>query len=134
MAQLEYFLIAESVSIDRRTNRVSIFNVFDDVSPSEFPYIIPEMVAIIGWNLPAEERETDFQVRLEVTTPGEDVKEFTLNFRGESRRHRTTLWLRGLELTEPGEVVFQVSLNGHREASHKIGVSNPDCPNDPIAP
>jgi hypothetical protein len=31
MAKLEYFLICESMSTDRETNRVSLFNVLEDL-------------------------------------------------------------------------------------------------------
>ena len=32
MAKLEFFLVCESVSTDRETNRVSLFNVIEDIS------------------------------------------------------------------------------------------------------
>ena len=48
MAELEYFLVAESVSVDQLTNRISLFNVVEQVAASKFPVTIPQIVAVAG--------------------------------------------------------------------------------------
>jgi len=40
MPQLEYFLVAESTSVDQHTNRVSIFNVAETANVENFPALI----------------------------------------------------------------------------------------------
>jgi hypothetical protein len=73
MPQLEYFLIAESISVDQSTNRVSLFNVLEEIQcaplPAGTPAIpgrtgIPQLVAVSSWNLSPEDQGREFQVSL----------------------------------------------------------------------
>ncbi len=50
MPKLEYFLVAESVSVDQQTNRISFFNVVEQVNVPVFPFTIPQIVAVASWN------------------------------------------------------------------------------------
>ena len=46
MPHLEYFVVAESLAIDAQTNRVSIFNVLEEVYGIAFPLHIPNIAMI----------------------------------------------------------------------------------------
>ena len=67
MPELEYFVVAESVSIDRDTNRVSLFNVVEEIFTSVVPF---PFVAVSGWNLTADEqRGSELQAGVRITKP-----------------------------------------------------------------
>ena len=84
MPRLEYFIVSESISVDQRTNRVSVFNVVDELQVSQFPATIPQVVATSAWNREPSDEDTDYQAMLRIYPPAEDTpKEFTLNFRLE---------------------------------------------------
>lgn len=123
MPSLEYFIVAESSAVDRHTNRVSLFNVIETVSASQFPIVFPTIVAVTAWN--AEEGDTgqDFQAILKITGPieGGEVK-LNTNFTIKSNRHRTFQNMQGLPITGPGDIRLEISLNGIHQASHTISV------------
>lgn len=121
MAKLEYFLVAESVSVDQITNRVSIFNVIEEVRASKYPAHI-SMVAVSLWNVPEDDAGRDFQTVLEVTFPDGEKKEFRHNFKMPRRRIRTMFQLANLELKQPGPMCVDLALNGEHQATHTIDV------------
>lgn len=61
MPKLEYLLVCESVSVDRETNRISLFNVIEDIhrvsgsNASSRPRVRP-----FAWNPKAAFRSVDF--------------------------------------------------------------------------
>ena len=71
MPRLEYFLVAESISVDRETNQLSVFNVLDDLELS-LPTQIPQLVALSSWNIEPHERDQDLQVMLRILLPKAD--------------------------------------------------------------
>lgn len=117
---LEYFVVTESVSIDRDTNRVSLFNVVEEVVASPVPLPV---VAVSGWNLSAEEqRGSDLQAGVRITKPGgQTLGPFPVNFTGRTFRHRIVHRF-AVPFDEPGEWLFEILMNGRREASHRITV------------
>lgn len=46
MARLEYFLVAESCSLDQVTNHVSMFDIIEEVHAALFPVVIPRVAAV----------------------------------------------------------------------------------------
>jgi hypothetical protein len=50
MPSLECFLVAGSASIDRSTNRVSLFPVIEDVPFERLPGFVPQRVAVRSGN------------------------------------------------------------------------------------
>lgn len=127
MPQLEYFLVSESISIDRDRNQVSIFNILEEVTvPKSGPAFIPQLAALGSWILESEDIGKDFQVKLEIVSPvGENLNtppDINVNFTGITRRHRVYNRILGFPLPQTGDVVFHLSLNGHHEASHTLTV------------
>lgn len=123
MPSLEYFLVAESYSVDRQTNRVSLFNVIETVLTPQFPFAILTMVAVTAWN--AEEGDTgqDFQATLRITGPVEGGEEqLNTNFTINTVRHRTFQNIQGLPIIGPGELRLEILLNDIHQASHTISV------------
>lgn len=125
MPTLEYFLVAESVVVDRETNRVSVFNVFENLNTPQFPVIVPTMTAIAGWNAAAGDENLDFQATLRVTGAAlENAIEVQTNFTMTRPRHRTFQRIQGVPLHRAGPLLFEILLNGDRQASHSITVEH----------
>ena len=60
MPKLEYFLVSESISIDRDRNQVSVFNILEEAYiPKAGPAVIPQSVAlVVGFSNPATKART----------------------------------------------------------------------------
>jgi len=124
MARLEYFLVAESCSIDQITNRVSLFHVLEEANALELPARIPQIVAASAWlkDSDQDENEEDFQVMLTIKGAGLD-EHMTTNFQfGDKKRIRIQQTVQNLKLEKPGDIVFEVSLNGKHQASHRLAI------------
>jgi hypothetical protein len=127
MPKLEYFLVSESISVDREQNAVSIFNILEEVAiPNAGFRGIPKLVALSSWIFEPEDIGQDFQVTVKVVLPGvagpEIIKEFPINFTAPKARQRIYHRISGLPLKAAGDVVFQLLLNGEHQASHTITV------------
>lgn len=127
MAKLEYFLVAESVSVDQITNRVSIFNVIEEIRFPKLP-ARTSMVAISLWNAQKGDADGDFQAVIKVTFPGGGEKEFRHNFKIPSPRLRTMFQLGGLTVEQPGAMRVDLTLNEEHQATHTIDVVKVDDP------
>ena len=128
MPELEYFVVAESVSIDQDTNRVSLFNVLETIE-SDLPHQIAQFTAVAVWLSQQVEEGRDCQAMLKVRVPGEDKdREFPVNFTVISLRNRTIIQVEGLTVPQHGDVKFSLFLNGVYAASHTISVVPPISP------
>lgn len=121
MPKLEYFLISEGVSVDQRTNRLSIFNVFESVNAYEFPASVRLVVAVVSLIKEDEDEGEDFQLLLKIHSPGEEKAfEFTLNFVMERERHRLLMNIDNLGIKASGNITFEVYLNGNLLATRIV--------------
>lgn len=126
MARLEYFLVAESVSVDQQTNRISFFNVVEQVEAKEFPATIAQIIAVAAWNAEEGDDNEDFQAAVRITSPGGEQKNFQHNFRMPAKRSRVILTFQGIMLNSAGELLLDLSLNGKHAAKHSIEVKLAD--------
>ena len=125
MPRLDYFLVADSVSVDKDRNTLSVFHVLEEW-PSRLPLVIPSLVAVSSWTLEAEDMGRDFQATLEIRSPSKrqlpDFESFSVNFTADRRRYRTSHFVRGLRVEEAGELEFRILLNGEYKASHYVWI------------
>ncbi len=132
MPKLEYFLVCESVSTDQETNRVSLFNVLEDIHilPAGQPgVILAQLVAVSCWNREPGDEEKDFQATLRIHSPGSsEPKEFPMNFRMDRPRYRLSLRIQGVPNLEPGQLRFELLLNQDHVAWHTVNVTAPPQP------
>ena len=124
MARLEYFIVAESLSVDQATNRISFFNIYEEIHTRGFPFHLPQMVAVSAWNAEPGDGERDFQSLTRITLPNGTNREFRQNFRITGRRHRVMLTYEQVPVEQAGHIVFQVELNGNHAAEHTIDIIN----------
>lgn len=122
MPQLEYFVVSESASIDQLTNRVSIFNIYDQITINKFPYHIPQLVAVCSWNVNEEDLEKDFQISMLLHTPDEKKGPFKNNITMKRPRHRSIFSLHGIELKKEGIIKVEIMLDSKKIASHTIDI------------
>ena len=123
MPKLEYFIVSEGVSVDRQTNRVSLFNVLEEAHLDRFPAAIPQVVVTSAWNREPLDEDVDYQVQLRIYAPGEEShREFTTNIRIETDRHRVLQRIVNLQVSQPGELKFEVLINGQHAASHVVTI------------
>lgn len=123
MAHMEFFIVSEEVSVDQQTNRLSLFNVLEQVAGSDFPLVVLSAAAVSLWVAEAGDDGRDFQCMMRVFLPDGNRHELTTNFRFRGRRHRVIQRIQGVPLTEPGVLRFEVLLNGEYAASHEVDVS-----------
>jgi hypothetical protein len=133
MPILEYFLLAESVSIDQGTNRASIFHVLEEAhlqQPENYA-ILPQVVAISSWHIAPDERAKDFRLTLLVHPPGEEAPQkdtgqphsFSLVAEpGPAPRRRVTWMFIGVTLDRPGNWRFELLIDGEHAANHFVEV------------
>lgn len=124
MAALEFFVVSSSVSIDQQTNRVSVFEIIEEVQARALPAILPQMVAVALFMMDDDEIGRDFQITVRIHPPsGASPPDARMNFTAGSARHRITLRLQGLAFGEIGPWRVELLLNGDHSASHTIQVS-----------
>ena len=69
MPKLEYFLLCESISVDQETNRVSLFNVLEDLHLVKLPkegeskslFVLNQFVAVAVFNREPEDKNQEFE-------------------------------------------------------------------------
>lgn len=122
MPNLEYFVVAESAMVDQLSNRVSIYNIYDEIALPKFPMAIGQLVSVCSWNASEDDKDKDFQVGVMLRMPDGDHGPFNSNFTMTGKRHRSILTLISVPISKPGTIVFEILLNGERKASHTIDV------------
>lgn len=112
---------------DVDTDEVTLSNVIEDVYlDDEGSAFLPRVVAVSSWNVGDGEEPKDYQTLLRITLPGETKgADFPANLDKLRHRHRAIITITGIPLTKTGELLFEVFLNAHREATHKVIVHPP---------
>ena len=124
MPRLECFVVAETVSIDKLTNAVSLFNILEEVHSRTFPFLVPKVAVFSLWRKEAGDEERDWQALLKVTQPSGEARDRAINFRfSSSRRHRLIQRISGLPVLTEGDVRFELLLNGQHAAEHIVSVT-----------
>lgn len=134
MARLEFFAVSESMSVDQYTNRLSLFNILEEVRSPNFPFALTSATAVSLWTMEAGDDEREFQCMLRITMPDGPQHEFTSNFRTSMRRHRVIQGFQGFLLNEPGMLRFEVLLNGRHEATHEVDILRINMDTEDLAP
>ena len=124
MPKLEYFLISEGVSVDQITNRLSIFNVFENVNAYDFPTRVPLVIAVVSLVKEDGDQGKDFQLILKIHSPEEEKTfEFSMNFIMKSERHRLLLNVDNMQIKAPGVITFEIYLNGNLLTTRTVNVT-----------
>ncbi|HAY23282.1 MAG TPA: hypothetical protein DCY27_14190 [Desulfobacterales bacterium] len=122
MAHMEFFLVAEDLSVDQQTNRLSLFNIIEQLTGCNFPFPLPFAAAVSLWVAEDGDESQDFQCILHIILPDGETYDFPTNFTFKTRRHRVIQRIQGIPITKSGLLRFEVHLNGKHQASHEIDI------------
>jgi len=129
MPKLEYFLVAESHSVDRSTDSISIFNVCNTRQFASFPATLPDLDLISCWLSSQEERDAqaDTQLEIFVRVPGnKDEGPFRANFRCDVEFQHVILGFSEIAAPSPGMIEFELMIDNKHVATHSIRVTQTD--------
>ena len=132
MPSLEYFLVADSVSVDQFTNTVSVFHVIEQIRAPKFPVHIPRFACVSSLNIEEEGFGKDYQLTVNIKNPsGKEGEPNRINFTAEKKRQRFIAHLINFKIEGPGELVFELRLNEKHLASHTVDIikAEPDSDN-----
>lgn len=125
MPRLEYFVVSESVSIDKNRNTVSIFHVMNKIGLSPLPGAIPMLSAISGWEFSETELKdkAEFQVKFEFRTPGStEPKIFRSNLNSSVRFKNVHLEIQEVPIEQAGDLKVTLYLDDVSQATHTIQI------------
>lgn len=121
--RLEYFVVAENVSIDGATNQVSVFNILEEINTIGFPAILHQAVAVGLWAVTdSSDLGSEHQVQLKMRLPDGSDHAVLTNFTMTHRRQRVTQRLQGIPLLQEGTLEFEALLDGQHAAHHFVDV------------
>lgn len=105
-------LLAEGVSLDRATGRLSVFNMLESVLAPSYPALLPKFVVVNVYEIddgggPHWERVTVLD------DAGQELARVIAELRGEGAAHRSMGIIQGMRLTKPG--VYTVVVEGAKK-------------------
>ncbi|MEQ8857595.1 MAG: hypothetical protein RIC56_03015 [Pseudomonadales bacterium] len=128
MARIEFFVVADSVSVDQQTNTMSVFEVLEEihVDNPKPRVLLGKCVAVALW-IRGEDEEPgqDLQQKLTITQPNGESQSFQTNFsfNQSSDRHRILNRIQGLPVKGVGQLRFEIAINGVHAATHTVDVA-----------
>lgn len=123
MARLEFFVVAESLSVDQLTNRVSIFNILERIQAPTFPLVLPQLMAVSLWEEDELDKEKQYQVAIRITLGDTELEHIKQNLSFPRRRLRTIAQIQNLAIPGPGRLEIELFLNGEHKAWHYVDVN-----------
>jgi hypothetical protein len=107
-------LLAEGVSLDGLTSRLSVFNMMEAVFAPAFPAALGKLVVVNLYEIEGD-REPHWE-RVQVADSGGQVlAEALTELVGEGGAHRSMALFQGIRLGQPGEYVVTVEGSRRRE-------------------
>lgn len=127
MPKLEYFVAAESLSVDLDRNSVSVFHILNEVQLREIPGVLPQLAVASAWVFDEQEiqSKSECQVKFELRPPGDgEVKVFRSNMSAEVRFQNMHLQIQNVPIATSGDLIVRVFLDDEERATHTIEVSS----------
>ena len=122
-------LVAESVSEDKNTSQLSIFNVLDSIMPEGFPLFLPRMAFFAIWT--KEQSDPDIYSAIFTIRYLKKILVETrldLDFSG-SIVSRSIIRISGFTVPGPGKLIFSLTTSSpKRIAKYILNVTPPDTP------
>lgn len=122
--KIQLAVLAGSASIDRFTNRLSIFNVLDDISPPTLPVVIPEATFVMILRREAGEPsklEGTVNIKIGDVLIGRAVQE--IDFEG-GVTNRQVLNFQALPIFQSGDLTFELHLPSQQITALTIPVTS----------
>jgi len=118
-------ICAQSVVIDKTTNQVSIFNIYENAFSTLFPFQIPILALFIQLEREGHDPLTNtFNLIIKLNNNQLLNQPVTISFIDGDVRNNTTVNMQGLVIGEPGAVSFDVEQNNEIKKTYyfKIGL------------
>lgn len=105
-------LLADGVSLDRGTGRLSVFNMLESVLAPSYPALLPKLVVVNVYEIddgagPYWERVTV------IDDAGNELAQVVAELRGEGVAHRSMGIIQGMRLAKPG--IYTVLVEGAKK-------------------
>ena len=109
---IKYFIVAESVLHDARSNSISAVNILEELLAFSFPIAIPKLSVIAALERSSDEPEKP-ECRVKCTFNGAEVfnNSIEVDFQGLLRT-RAILDFQGLPVLEAGQLEFSINSGG----------------------
>ena len=104
---LQFIAVAEGATIDRATNRISLFNLMDEIAVPAFPVMIPTMAVANMISRDAGEEAVPVRLRITLNEQNLLLTDIQLDFQGHLRT-RGVVMIQGLIIQQPGNCVVDI--------------------------
>jgi hypothetical protein len=120
-----FALCAQSATVDRSTNRLSIFNVIDHLPVSSFPLNIPSIAFVTTVESDHDQVNNSISGIAEIIANGQSIFRFAVAITfTDNQLARTVLNFQGIPVKEPGFLTFRLSLPDGTVADTTFQVSS----------
>jgi hypothetical protein len=122
--RVQFALCAQSASVDRTSNRVSIFGVIDHLPVSTFPIVVPNVtfVSVIEND---KGGESSIRGSLEISTKRGVVSQFDIPiYFTNNRLARVVVNFQGIPVNEPTPLTFRLKISDQTTAEIMFQVIN----------
>ena len=129
MPRLEFFVVARSFSVDRYSNRLSLFDIMELVQPLVLPAVIPRVIAVAAWHIEESDHGEHFQATIKLNVSGDDdnsARVVNQNFVGDGILHHSVAGFTNVLIRESGAIELELLLNNKHAASHRVYINNAD--------
>ena len=117
MIKIRLLTIAESAVIAKTTNKLSIFNIVDEIQCSAFPALVKTLDLVVGSNRDPKTDPRKCSLRLKISLGRKKLFEHPVAVDYESKsRSNLIIHLQGIAVREPGMLNFAVYLKKSRLA------------------
>jgi hypothetical protein len=112
---------SEDYVIDQATNRVSLFNLIEDMPSAVFPFAIYSFCIFSYWERENGELDTSAQLTIEIGDTILFQSPLALTFQDQIKC-RAVMKIHGLGVLGPGTMVVKVSLGDVTKGTWKVNV------------
>jgi hypothetical protein len=108
--RVQFALCAQTASVDRATNRVSIFNVFDHLPVTSLPVVVPSVTFV---SVIESEKAENINVSGEIEIEANGVSIFKIQVPisfTDNRLARVVLTFQGIPVRDTGSLTFRLAL------------------------
>jgi hypothetical protein len=128
MIRSKLLLCAEGITRDAESNNISVFNIYEELTPPSLPIIVPKMSI-----LSVVERDQNdpnlFPATLRISLANQIVfeQQIEFNFQGLIRT-RNIIVFGGMPITQPGTMDIVILINNDVFQTYQIRVNTPQVP------
>jgi len=128
MIRSSLMLCADGVIRDAETNNISVFKIFETITPEGLPLLIPRFM-VLAFLERDDSDPSEIKCSLQITLSEETILEQVLdiNFQGK-KRNRTIINIGGLPVRKQGTLETSLWLDNEKLNHYNIEVAEPRKP------